>query len=110
MSAARVPDGVTLWQNEPASGEGAVYEGEYRGTLFQVTRTTDRNVWSGRNTHHEKDATETWWDGWIAHGVHGPGDPSFACIVEHEHTRREALGRIVRHIDSQIGNRNKAAS
>jgi hypothetical protein len=91
----------TLWKLSDASAEGSDWGGEYRGTLIRLTRTTDFNVWTGQNRLREKDATDTWWDGYVADGMEGL-EPRWGVVAEHYSTRREALARLTRYIDSKI--------
>jgi hypothetical protein len=89
---------ATLWKTEPASAEGSVWEGEYRGIWIRLVRTTDPNYHTGRNPHHEKDATETRWDGFMAAGSAVNG-VRWDCVAECCGTRREALRWLKSYID-----------
>lgn len=90
-----------LWKTEKASAEGAAYEGEYRGTMFRVTRTTDIGYWPGRNKLREKDAASTRWDGYVADGLGGLS-VRWAIVAEQYGTWREALDCLKRFIDKKI--------
>lgn len=92
---------VTLEKVRPSDGESAEYEGEYRGTMIRVTRTTDFGVWPGRNPMHEKDATQTWWDGYVCEGWENRS-PVWAVEAQCVATRREAIEDLKRFIDRMI--------
>ena len=92
----------TLWKVGRASFEGSEWQGEYRGTMIRLTRVTDPNYWPGRNRMGEKDATETRWDGFVADGSDGLYQPRWSLVAECYGTRREALARLVTHIDAVI--------
>jgi hypothetical protein len=94
---------TTLWQPSPASAEGSEWEGEYRGTMVRFVRATDFNVWPGRNPLGEKDATTTRWDGYVAGGLYPDRAVRWDLVAECCSTRRQAVEKLERFIDRQIG-------
>jgi hypothetical protein len=92
---------VTLEKTHPAELEGVEYIGEYRGTMIRVTRTTDLGYWPGRNPMHEKDATQTYWDGFVAERWENR-QPVWDVVAECVGTRREAIEDLKRYIDRII--------
>lgn len=87
-----------LWQIGKADFESST-RASTGGTLIRLVRTTDANVWPGRNRLGEKDATTTVWNGYVAGDVYGPNDYRWDCEAESYPTRKAALARLQRFID-----------
>lgn len=94
---------TTLWQqDEKASFVSSTWYGEYRGTAVKFIRTTDEGIWPGFNRMGEKDATRTWWDGYVAVGIISPFELAYEVIAPQYRTRREAVVRVEQYIDDMI--------